>query len=436
MRLRGDRGMRSSGGPRRWCWWSVMALCVVEQAQTKPAGGALADVGAAARQDAGRGHGKGSRTRSVGAEALLQAVRTGTLDAVVSALERGADVNLADNKGVTPLYEAAARMDAPTVETLLNYGALLPENYDAINLEPPEPLKHPLIALAARDGVGHATRLLLKFGAKPDAAFDDEGRSARTHMREFPKVARLLAKYDKLGAAAFQDAVGAFTVELGEPQTEEEDAPPALAFRNAAKNTITYRTPPSCGWRVDKNPGQFYRFVNIVTAQRLVVRPPHLCWKYLRGAPNELGLPGFWFNYATNYTSADVPAELASAPDLAAEIYNEGATFWVNRVTGERTWQDPEETNWMFVGDTWFLPNHDSEPVLMDRQPAEAAWSQRVRTDSELEYFNSVTGKVTRRRPKELGWDKLVELFGEYGENSERKGAFSKRWSSRSSGEL
>lgn len=99
---------------------------------------------------------------SGGLTALLAATRdsyAGRIDAVMTLLANGADPNLADDAGNTPLHFAALTRDAGVAHSLLDGGARI----DAINREGMTPL-----ALACEAGNWEVVEFLLKQGARAD----------------------------------------------------------------------------------------------------------------------------------------------------------------------------------------------------------------------------------------------------------------------------
>ena len=102
-------------------------------------------------------------------------------------LAKGADPNVRDNKGVTPLVLACNLGFTEGLESLIAHGARVDE--------PSSTGETPLIAAVHRRDLA-MTRLLLKAGANPDRA-DNSGRSARDYAtldgRESPLLAEIQA---------------------------------------------------------------------------------------------------------------------------------------------------------------------------------------------------------------------------------------------------
>ena len=97
-----------------------------------------------------------------GLSALLAATRdsyAGRIDAVMTLLSNGADVNLADDGGNSPLHLAALTRDAGVAQSLLDAGARL----DAINREDMTPL-----GLACEAANWVVVEFLVKHGARSD----------------------------------------------------------------------------------------------------------------------------------------------------------------------------------------------------------------------------------------------------------------------------
>ncbi|GMU42961.1 MAG: hypothetical protein AMXMBFR25_09470 [Lysobacterales bacterium] len=99
---------------------------------------------------------------SGGLSALLAATRdsyAGRIDAVMTLLANGADPNLTDESGHSPLHMAALTRDAGVAQSLLDAGARI----DAVNRDDMTPL-----ALAAEAGNWVVVEFLLRMGARPD----------------------------------------------------------------------------------------------------------------------------------------------------------------------------------------------------------------------------------------------------------------------------
>lgn len=113
-------------------------------------------------------------------------------------LQRGANPNTADLKGVTPLMLAAAYGDLDSVEALVKGGARLDVANDAGET--------PLMSAVHRRDLA-MVKLLLEKGANPDKN-DNSGRSARDYvalMNSNVPLLDLLAEHDRKkeeGAAA------------------------------------------------------------------------------------------------------------------------------------------------------------------------------------------------------------------------------------------
>lgn len=52
----------------------------------------------------------------------------------------------------------------------------------------------------------------------------------------------------------------------------------------------------------------------------------------------------YWYNYALQVTSIDVPAELPA--EMAAELEREEGTYFFNAVSREATWDEPAQATW------------------------------------------------------------------------------------------
>jgi ankyrin repeat protein len=100
--------------------------------------------------------------------ALIYGIRDGKFRVAELLLEAGADPNLTDRRGFTPLHIAVARNDAELVQRLLDHGA-------AINVRTRSDGRTPLI-IAAAAGFEKMVEMLLSRGADPSIT-DSGGKS-------------------------------------------------------------------------------------------------------------------------------------------------------------------------------------------------------------------------------------------------------------------
>lgn len=57
----------------------------------------------------------------------------------------------------------------------------------------------------------------------------------------------------------------------------------------------------------------------------------------------------YWYNYATDATSTEAPAELS--PEMVEDLTYDAGSYFHNTVTKEASWEDPKETAWRAVQD-------------------------------------------------------------------------------------
>lgn len=67
--------------------------------------------------------------------------------------------------------------------------------------------------------------------------------------------------------------------------------------------------------------------MNAVTNQRVWSLPTALAWRQ-----HEAKGSTYWFNFRTNTTAMEVPAELPS--DMVDDLHLSSKTYWHNEVTG------------------------------------------------------------------------------------------------------
>lgn len=113
---------------------------------------------------------------------------------------KGADVNLRDNKGNTPLELASNLGFVEGVNLLVQSGAKVDEP-DATGATP-------LIVAVQRRDIA-MMRVLLKAGANPDRA-DNTGRTARDYARDVDRSGNLLNEINDNAAKRQQGAAGSY----------------------------------------------------------------------------------------------------------------------------------------------------------------------------------------------------------------------------------
>lgn len=110
----------------------------------------------------------------------------------------GANPNIADNKGVTPLMRASRIGFVEGVEALVKAGAQVDT--------PSDTGETPLISAVLR-GDTQMMRILLEAGANPDRT-DNSGRSARDYARLDGRDSKTLAEIERSARATAGDAGG------------------------------------------------------------------------------------------------------------------------------------------------------------------------------------------------------------------------------------
>jgi hypothetical protein len=67
----------------------------------------------------------------------------------------------------------------------------------------------------------------------------------------------------------------------------------------------------------------------------------------------------YWYNYITEATSVNVPAELPA--EVASELDFDAGTYYYNTITNKASWNDPTDATWREVTDPngrkfWYHP--------------------------------------------------------------------------------
>lgn len=140
-----------------------------------------------------------TRDITTGETALHITVRNMDLLWTRFLIQQGANVNIRDNRGVTPLVLAAQTGFLDGVDTLISAGARV----DVPNATG----ETPLISAVHRRDIP-IMRSLLKGGADPDRA-DSSGRSARDYAMLDPRSSQLIAEIDKHAQPTSQREGGA-----------------------------------------------------------------------------------------------------------------------------------------------------------------------------------------------------------------------------------
>ncbi len=135
---------------------------------------------------------KGSRCTACGAvEKFLEAVEAGNLEEVKALLEKGADKNIKDMYGRTPLHHAIWKGHAPVVEYLVEKGA----DVEAEDFEKERPLHW-----AAVFGRISSIRCLLAHGANLEAEDKNGFRPLHKAVRETREAAAVIEIFLQNGA--------------------------------------------------------------------------------------------------------------------------------------------------------------------------------------------------------------------------------------------
>jgi hypothetical protein len=79
-------------------------------------------------------------------------------------------------------------------------------------------------------------------------------------------------------------------------------------------------------------------------------------WKHFNTVKVVIIRP-YWYNYRTNVSSVDQPAEVPD--DIARDIMRDNGTFYHNTATNESTWENPFDTSWRRISSSkgelfWF----------------------------------------------------------------------------------
>lgn len=127
-----------------------------------------------------------TRDLTSGESALHMVTKRRDLTWMQFLIARGANVNIRDSKGATPLVAACNLSFVEGAALLVEFGARVDESNSAGET--------PLITAVHNRNI-EMIRILLKAGANPDRA-DNSGRSARDYARLAPNAATLLSEID------------------------------------------------------------------------------------------------------------------------------------------------------------------------------------------------------------------------------------------------
>eukprot|EP00892_Ulva_mutabilis_P003570 jgi/Ulvmu1/1585/UM111_0013.1 len=307
-------------------------------------------------------------------------------DSVLQQVGHGVSPNEPNSKGQLALAQAVLLDSRRCARVLVNYNA------NATKPEPASGMSALTIAFSASNDL--MATLLLSYGASPDTA-DGKGATARSLAKK-PDMQALIDRWDKNGAMDFEDAPGTWTRHV-------QDSNPVPYYHNKKTVETRYSVPPSCAWTrniLDGHPV----YVNTVTHQAVWARPPALCWKLLH-APGEHSTP-YWYNYATEVTSVETPAELPA--EIADELRFDAGTYYHNSVTQEASWEDPSELSWRAIKDAagkvfWFNPQTDEKTW---ERPADMAWKAVPDEQGHTYYENEKTAEVQWEKPVVIAWEK------------------------------
>eukprot|EP00899_Mesostigma_viride_P016383 jgi/Mesvir1/24746/Mv22008-RA.1 len=327
------------------------------------------------------------------ADTLPKCAAKGDAGCVLDLLQQPPyDPNVKDENGRTALFFAASTGNVDLVKILLQF--------EADPRIPANGKKTPLLA-ATQGRHTEVVRVLLAYGASPDAA-DDSGVTPRSvaAVGGMAAIDTLFEMEAEGGAAAFEEPPGTWRMFESDKHNKNR------FFHNVETGETRWTRPPVCAWQLKLMPNGQKAYQNQVTHQTMWTIPRALAWKKVQGKDGNW----FWWNYKTEKSQADAPAEL---PD---DVRNDPAftqgMHW-NTVTGETQWIDPKERNWNVMYDSqgrkfWFKPATGDSTW---EQPKEAAWVETHSNEHNRKfYYNEVTMEKQWEKPEPLAWEKVDEL--------------------------
>lgn len=321
-------------------------------------------------------------------EALLSAILKKNFDQFVKELQKmRADLNTPDSKGRMPLIEAVKIGDMKYIDSILQYGGKAQAEDPATGTT--------ALHVAFQKNLPQVAYLLIKYGADPNTA-DKSGKKARDAATA-PELHEMLQSYDNNGAEAFEDVPGTWIKSKG-PSGEE-------FWFNVHTNESRWNTPPSCAWHRLPIHGNThpYRYINALTQQELHRVPIALSWRKVKSQGQLM-----WYNYRINVTQFETPEELPL--EMVKELEEEVNWRWVNPLTGDLSWEDPANHS------PWRIVPHEDHPETPYyhnivtgestwEKPEELSWEQ-VQKDDQVFYHNPKTGESKWEAPPHMAWTK------------------------------
>lgn len=296
---------------------------------------------------------------------------------------KNVDPNQPSSKGKLPIVEATKYLNYDAVDLLIQYGAFANAKEPATGLS--------ALHVANEKGSDQIARLLIKYGADPNQK-DKRGKAAR-EFAPTVSIRDLIAQYDNGGHAAFEDAPG----DWHKAKNDKGEG----YFFNIRTQESRWSPPPSCAWQRVVAQGQPIDYINSITSQQVHTTPQALAWRRV-----SLEGEAFWYNWRTNFSQHEVPAELPE--ELLHELEKQPNLRWHNTETGELTWEDPHRhTPWREVtdkesGDTYWFNVLTGESNW--EKPAHLAWEEHEE-EGEKFYHNPQTGESKWETPHHMAWE-------------------------------
>eukprot|EP01025_Chloroclados_australasicus_P063878 TRINITY_DN8466_c0_g2_i1.p1 TRINITY_DN8466_c0_g2~~TRINITY_DN8466_c0_g2_i1.p1 ORF type:complete len:422 (-),score=46.44 TRINITY_DN8466_c0_g2_i1:341-1489(-) len=328
---------------------------------------------------------------------------------IIQQLHKLDSIDILNEYGRAPLVTAVRAGHYPNVELLINAGA----NANIQERDGSTPL-----SVAFQNDFNEIAKLILKYGGSIDAQYDERGKPVRELARsEFQQ--NLIKQFDERGYEAFEDAPGDWL--RGYDANSEHH----YYYYNIKSEQSSWRVPPSCSWTTKAGPHEHFFYINVLTQQVKHTMPKALSWRLINQKDEQGQEKQFWFNFATNFSMMNEPAELPI--EMLEEAKKHPNYYWYNTQTKQVSWVDPATLTWRAVKHPEVDQIYYYHPETLETSwelPEELAWEKvqakeeqgqeevqeegdeddEARQEARIFYHNRLTGKSQWEEPEHLAW--------------------------------
>eukprot|EP01026_Neomeris_dumetosa_P027899 TRINITY_DN2263_c0_g1_i9.p1 TRINITY_DN2263_c0_g1~~TRINITY_DN2263_c0_g1_i9.p1 ORF type:complete len:354 (-),score=62.22 TRINITY_DN2263_c0_g1_i9:221-1282(-) len=312
---------------------------------------------------------------------------------VFGLLDKLEEIDVLDDQGRAAMVSAVRGGSLSLVELIISVGASL--NIQEKDGSTP-------LSVAFDKQLNDIARVIIKHGGNPNTTVSDEVKVRDFAVSDAAKT--MLAQLDKDGFEFFEDQPGEWLRGYGKGNQSP-------FYYNVKSKSSAWRIPPSCSWTTHVGPHEHIFYVNTQTGQVKHVMPKALSWRYIEKEDTK----PFWFNFATNFSMLEEPAELP--PDMLEKAKKEKNQFWFNHQTQQISWVDPRNLQWRAIKHPEVDKIYYYHPETLEATwelPEELGWEEVEAQEEEHKgktfYHNKVTGESQWQHPEHMAWKLHDEL--------------------------